>query len=395
MLQQAIALGNPSALNQAGDADISYENLRMLSHTIWGDRRSGYTTFGYAMDAAKYDTGCIVIVSYTKNATETTCIENETLGYESYLLPRDVYPHIVPVLQTAPASRIVRAKLKTVKGSVKFSIRELRGQCRSIDPFEYLPSGDDSEDSSLLQEVMHLCRLDSQFIIKPSFVIVDDNPIAFRGYLTPYFAVGSPVDVLNRLEEGKTVTTKPKPDLDLNLHDATNHTAPDATSDSLRGVSDAASMKVLDWSVKEAWALQIISGVASLHNASIFSGDLKLDNILLGHDGCICLIDIAPKYGFSAEYLAPEQDIQRPERVTSTQSLRLVLWALSEEKPYLARSDVIPKIIWNESKDGAPMWYRELVHSCVGPVDQRPSAEMLLSKYPVNAVQNSIQHSRH
>lgn len=60
----------------------------------------------------------------------------------------------------------------------------------------------------------------------------------------------------------------------------------------VEGAVPANRPKLLDWSVKELWASDIARGVVVLHENSLFSGDLKLDNVLLGPDGRLCHIDI-------------------------------------------------------------------------------------------------------
>ena len=46
---------------------------------------SGSTTFLYQADDERYDTGFWIIVYYSKNATETNCVENEALEMKDSL----------------------------------------------------------------------------------------------------------------------------------------------------------------------------------------------------------------------------------------------------------------------------------------------------------------------
>lgn len=125
-----------------------------------------------------------------------------------------------------------------------------------------------------------------------------------------------------------------------------------------------------------------MSGVVTLHQVPVFSGDIKLPNILLGPDGHLCIIDVGPTDGFTESYISPEQwEEGKLTEARDIFALGLVLWALSEEVSLFERADVrkFPRLPWHENKGSAPNWYRKMVESCLQKDPQtRPSAKHIL-----------------
>ncbi len=145
---------------------------------------------------------------------------------------------------------------------------------------------------------------------------------------------------------------------------------------------------LISWPVKHHWCVDMARGILALHQAKLYTGCLTLGRFMVDKSGQIRLVDISPDtMGFVMPYAAPEvvnEDGLNLELTAARDiySLGLILWALAEEIVIFDRvwpSD-IPVLSWTESPDSSPMWFRQLVQSClrIDPND-RPSATAILT----------------
>ncbi|THU86586.1 kinase-like protein, partial [Dendrothele bispora CBS 962.96] len=138
----------------------------------------------------------------------------------------------------------------------------------------------------------------------------------------------------------------------------------------------------IEWALKQKWALQIAMGVKALHQRSSYSGDLKLDNIILCSDANdIYLIDVYPTSGYTHSYTPPELDEIEPELTPARDvfALGIILWALSKEISEFEKEE-IPAGCWVEDDEVVPNWFRQLVVSCLAEdPSSRPTVEVVVN----------------
>lgn len=412
--------------------------------------------FGFQLDRNRYDSGFCIIVEFSRNNILFNCAENQILDFQGGLMRNELFFHeVLPAVQLSypifhlifktvdgritidsirpctliypplpsdldlpviPISSIVchRALLYTIVDQVEID-RQLYafkhdGQNYSIVDLipEIRATFDQGFHERLPMEVAHLTRFQSPFIIKPLFLVSDTrNPLLFRGYLMPYFVAGSLAELLCRLHQSKhgnadyknawvppRIASRPSspsesPDL------PTVELEPEGSAEAHIASATQADKpcKLLDWATKQLWASDIARGVV-LHEANSPSGDIKLDNVVLGADGRICHIDIYPiSRGFTLNYGPPELLGLSHVKVTVTHdvfSMGLVLWALSEEFEDFRRGFwQAPRLFCKEGEGAAPEWYRELVNDCLRlDPDKRPSAQAVLN----TLVTRSLNH---
>ena len=140
--------------------------------------------------------------------------------------------------------------------------------------------------------------------------------------------------------------------------------------------------------------MEATTGVSILHENGTCSGDIKLDNILLGQDGHLILIDVAPQDAYTERYIPPEFQglLEISDELPMTESrdifaLGIVLWQIAEEIGRFDREDQFasPCLEWTEGQEATPQWYRNLVDSCVETcADKRPTARQVLEVIRAN-----------
>jgi serine/threonine protein kinase len=213
------------------------------------------------------------------------------------------------------------------------------------------------DGTDLLKEAELMMRLESPHIIRPAY-IVRDAYHNFRGYLTPFHRAGNLTMVLNSSQRPYCH------DVALPIDDL--------------GAYQLQRQFLLP-ETKMQWAIEIAGGVADLHARGVHCGDIKLTNVVLQPDGHVCLIDVAPTSGWTAEYLAPEYDREgRRDQARDVFALGLVLWSLWEEVPRFEQMNLGAKVTlpWHE---GTSLELVDLVESCICPEpDKRPSASSIL-----------------
>ncbi|KAF8956595.1 kinase-like domain-containing protein [Flammula alnicola] len=416
--------------------DLSEKGLRMDSFSLDSDgtveAASGSTTFLYQSDDERYDTGFFIIVYYSKNAAEANCVENEALEAEDSLdlmiFRNKVLPSIDKLL---PVTNI---DLKTVNGSVLISPRDspndkiyplipdslatvprvsisLLRKCPMQTSHFHLDlvtiaghSNDswyafkryripiDHEDQPmgiLLTEVEHLNSLRSQHIIRPAFLVADNlNSECFRGYLTPFLPAGTLTDVFDDLlGDGTLDPMDPVVQDAVLLRPKLSQPSSRKANTSCEDAAGKPFVSKLSWPLKHTWSIEATSGVVALHDNRTCSGDIKLDNILLGRDGQLQLIDVAPQEGYTERYMPPEFDlVQIGDELPKTEArdvfaLGIVLWQIAEEVGRFDREDPLtsPCLVWEEGQGSTPQWYRDLVNSCVEEdPGERPTARQIL-----------------
>lgn len=249
----------------------------------------------------------------------------------------------------------------------------------------------------LLSDVEHLSRLDSPYIMKPSFVVTDtSDPSLFRGYLTPFMPAGTLEDVFEELlVKGITACTTQI------LSDITSVKPFEVDIFEERERRTAATMKQatsppnLAWSLKHTWAIEGARALATLHNSAIYSGDVKLNNILLDRNGHLRFIDVAPQEGYTDPYLAPEFhalacDVDLPlTEARDIYAFGIVLWQIAEEVGRIDVEDPSKAIdlVWrSDSISGStPHWFRDLATRCVdSDPTKRPSAKFVMDVLEYN-----------
>lgn len=254
---------------------------------------------------------------------------------------------------------------------------------KRVHPAQYLlRTCDDDSTEPLLEQAKFLAQIDSPFIIKATALVIDTRR-EFRGYIMPYCPARSLSYIFSTRRPDHCTVLEP-------LH--TSHSSSVSQSPSVQD-SHSGSVARLNWSLKHAWAIDIVSGIATLHDLGLYWRDVKLENILLCKDGQCRLIDVPSGGEYTLLYAPPEYSVVSDTPFTPLPSfpmtapqtifpLGLVLWALSEEIGRFERSDnyVRPCLIWDDGCVGsAPIWYRELTESCLAEAaDDRPTAQTVL-----------------
>jgi hypothetical protein len=245
-----------------------------------------------------------------------------------------------------------------------------------------------SWDDRVLKELLHISTFQSASILSPSYVVTGTGKSVskFRGFLRPYYPAGSLFDVIRRLNKGKA-NEKEKAraanaqtptsiwSFTMGSWATTPSTPTSLTSDSL----------AITWAVKHQWAIDITTGLATLHKAGSYIGALGLCNLLLGRDGHIKLIDISSFMGFSIYTAAPEINDGLDLALTGPRdvfSLGLIFWQVAEEMLYFGRETTrhIPRLSWNDGRNRVPEWFRVLVQNCLREEPaRRPTTNAVLS----------------
>lgn len=168
----------------------------------------------------------------------------------------------------------------------------------------------------------------------------------------------------------------------------------------------------LPWDRREKWALQIVRGLADIHEAGFVQGDFTLSNIVIDEHDTAQIIDINRR-GCPVGWEPPELGrlIDSGQRIgmcigvkTDLFQLGMVLWALAEEvdEPERVRRPLPPVV------DTVPAYFRRIVEMCLSDRPQgRQNAKRLLDRFPPTAglppppgrpsvdFANDITHSDH
>jgi serine/threonine protein kinase len=248
------------------------------------------------------------------------------------------YPSIPPHLSHIPVMPIT--ELKNVKGGFEFHRVKWKGKTYAFKTVDFL------EDT--LRELTLLDKLsDSPNIIDVKAIVVNrDNNI--QGFLCPFIHAGDIENVFDMARAKRHGTTT----------------------------------ALFDWQLKLSWACQIGRGLVDLHSHSVFNGDLKPRNVLIGRGGQVKLTNVRSTHVMEP-YAAPE--IQKKGHngmidweVVHTAPVDIyafgvLLHMVAEEK----FKDVHP-IVWREGKTS--LWYRNIVEKCLAlDPSIRPSATEVLS----------------
>ncbi|KAF9476286.1 hypothetical protein BDN70DRAFT_995773 [Pholiota conissans] len=436
--QQARSLGNPQepiyfypedrTRRKTVHHGLTYVMDRIGPHTY--DVHYGCCVLGYQIDYSKFDSGHIFVIKFKRNDWEPNCLENHILNVPGGMLDAAVFHEegLPDILRYHLSSYITMVDFRTEKG---IKIFEPVGSL-SIDdlPFNTIPDALDSiprvaisdlfaprdfatpyqtmmvvsykgnmymflnhaifpldEDSitwddEILREVIQLSKFQSPFILSPSYIVTGTGKSSskFRGFLQPFCPAGSLCDVFRRVNEmKKQVLTEKETKTSQNpiwSSWASYLTTPSPVSP---------NSLTIGWPVKLQWAIDVASGLVTLHKAEAYVGMLDLQHLVLARDGHIKLIDISPVMGFQLFSAAPEVDDGLNVQLTGPRdvfSLGLILWEIAEEFYYCDRDTTwqIPKTRWSDEQNGAPKWFRTLVQNCLSAEPSlRPSAAVVLS----------------
>lgn len=423
---ELLGLGNIEPQHFTPNPGPECEDLRLVQFSA--EPHAGTTVYTFMAQKDRFHSGFIIIVTYLLNDHLYSCSENITIQEESYLLPEDVRHHLsrhlplpsffnhfsfktaddstpilsldeaksppwIPIPSQLTIPRVMISDLVRTDAISHPSVSHVFYQGR---PYVFKNYGVDPDPdcSSLLNQALQLTRLDSPFIIRPEFVVTAPSSDIFLGFMMPYCPAGNFEVLISRVRKSVLTWRISTILMPVWLRFCALWSAPSVTPVISDGdilypedLCGAHRRKVLDWSLKLMWAYQIVSGVAALHRCGGYSGDLKLQNVVLGHDGCIQLIDIDNGCGYTEEYAPPELHSAGLSKQVCTAerdifALGLMLWALSEEVPVFNRKEGAssPMLGWVEGKGAAPDWYRRLAQSCVAlNAADRPSAMDILS----------------
>ena len=438
-----IALGNVHVHESQLPTHTYYHGVRNISCSHGWDRDSGIvtsgsTTFGYNCDGPKYDMGYIVCVNYVKNTKIEDCIENEILKTDSELSARqfsefvlqpgilsDLNSHLVnlcletssdhkvvvvaegkhpfvvpyPAIPRTFAPHIPRLSIKSLlrqfelPEAASIDIVKVEGvedvlyafKRHCVSPSEIV--SDHNGLNCLLNEALFLDKINSSYIVKPSFFVVGterdvNGQETFRGYLMPYYPAGSLKLVIDHLKRHNMKGSKGEHR--NNARDLID--AEDSDTVVLKSVGDGGrpfgscsprkDLFRLSWEIKLLWATQISQAISNLHTLEqpSYSGDIKLENIVLSKEGKVILIDVSPtETGYTEKYIAPELFDSESGDILfwltaerDVFALGLVLWQIAEEISCFEREDIShsPALVWSTGDD-VPIWYRHLVESCI------------------------------
>lgn len=168
----------------------------------------------------------------------------------------------------------------------------------------------------------------------------------------------------------------------------------------------------LPWHRREKWGLQIVKGLADIHEAGFVQGDFTLSNIVIDEDDTAQIIDINRR-GCPVGWEPPELGrlIDSGQRIgmcigvkTDLFQLGMVLWALAEEVDEPERVErPLPPVV-----DTVPAYFRRIVETCLSDKPQgRQGAKRLTHRFPPTAglppppgrpsvdFANDITHSDH
>ncbi|KAG6865597.1 hypothetical protein C0993_007909 [Termitomyces sp. T159_Od127] len=218
------------------------------------------------------------------------------------------------------------------------------------------------------------------------------SPLHFRGYLVPLLPAGSLLRVMQELSEPPM-----RPDAPVSADRKKLMLRPKQAEDSQSASALSAIClppPKLAWPLKFTWAIEATAGICALHEQGIYTGDVKLSNILLDQGGHLQIIDfnVFPAGNYTAEFLGPEVEGLRlsPSHSGARDifALGMVLWMVAEEIGDFGREVkfVRPELVWRDhNRDGAdqgkgetPRWFRDLVGKCLDKENKRPSAEDVL-----------------
>ena len=146
----------------------------------------------------------------------------------------------------------------------------------------------------------------------------------------------------------------------------------------------------LPWHRREKWALQIVRGLADIHEAGFVQGDFTLSNIVIDEDDTAQIIDVNRR-GCPVGWEPPELGrlIDSGQRIgmcigvkTDLFQLGMVLWALAEEVDEPERVErPLPPIV-----ETVPAYFRRIVETCLSRAPQgRQSAKRLVHRFPPTA----------
>ncbi|KAG6876706.1 hypothetical protein C0993_000945 [Termitomyces sp. T159_Od127] len=259
----------------------------------------------------------------------------------------------------------------------------------------FLPQG--ASDDGPLAKLKLLERVHSPHVLHPAFVVADSSesaskPLRFCGYLVPFLPAGSLLCIMQELSEPPM-----RPDAPVSADHKKLMLQPKQAEDS-KSASVLSAICLpppkLAWPLKFTWAIEATAGICALHEQGIYTGDVKLSNILLDQGGHLQIIDFNAFLagGYTAEFLGHEVEDKCFSPLNSGAqdifALRMVLWMVAEEIWYFGREVkfVRPELVWrdhncdeaHQGKGEMLRWFTDLVEKCLDEESKRPSAEGVL-----------------
>lgn len=243
---------------------------------------------------------------------------------------------------------------------------------------------------ALLSEAENLNRIQSQYIIKPMFIVTEkDDDDTFVGYLLPFCPAGSLESVFIELVNEEAENRQP-----MLLHPKFIRFATSEEWEHEQEIAHLPTIKPqypkLAWNLKHTWAIEATSALVSLHENGVYSGKIRLQHILLGRDGHLQLCSVAPMDGFLEwdPYRSPEFDFlltrmmswPSPTAATDIYALGVILWQIAEEVARIEHRTEV-HVAWRAGTvpGSTPQWYQDLVAQCLEsePLN-RPTAKGVL-----------------
>ena len=214
--------------------------------------------------------------------------------------------------------------------------------------------GPDTVDEFLYEVNALDALIDSENVVQLEGLVTDESGYCVKGLLISYASQGALVDMLYDYR------------------------------------SRAGEPTQLPWYRREKWALQIVRGLADIHEAGFVQGDFTLSNIVIDDEDAAQIIDINRR-GCPVGWEPPELGrlIDSGQRIgmcigvkTDLFQLGMVLWALAEEVDEPERVErPLPQVV-----ETVPAYFRRIVETCLSDRPQgRQSAKRLLTRFPPTA----------
>ncbi|KAF9065916.1 hypothetical protein BDP27DRAFT_1449975 [Rhodocollybia butyracea] len=415
---RAIAIANPTLIQcDATVAAVECLSVQELADQSEGDDvdvapNAGITVFLINSDYASYDSGCIVVVRYDFNDTVAQCQENENLkaGLEGGGLPNDflvekldlntLVQRVTIETQNNGDIALIPDEHTAVSGAHCRELEFASSRHRSVAPtalshrrerrrLSAYQSFEERTVDRLFWKLNFLSTL-TPLLYTPTALVIDSYG-DFRGYLMPFHPAQSLSKVMERLCDSKAqIILEPKEGAQLlcisptalgylkllNLKNPAPSVTPTRIPGHKFGMAPQAYM-----------AIDIVSGVAALHNRNEYCGDIKRSNIVLwqwiyhflsGPGNCRSRGDLETD---GKEFLTRARDVF---------ALGLVLWALAEEINEFDRREffITPRLVWVSRS--TPPWYCELIETCLADSpEDRPNTNSLLEAMIVHFMDKS------